>query len=148
MRKIGKHLINREIILYLLFGVMTTIVNFGTYIIADNILGKNYYLISNMFSFIMATVFAFVTNKWFVFESRNLSWKILGKELISFISARIFTFLLIEELGLLLAVGILRVDKIQLIFLDGTLMAKILLAFLAVLLNFILSKCLIFKDKE
>lgn len=148
MEKIIKRFMNREIILYLIFGVMTTIVNFGAFIISDNILGKNYYLISNIFSFIMATTFAFVTNKWFVFESRIWSWKVLGREIISFVSARILTFLLVEELGLLLSVRILRVDKIQLHFFDGILIAKILLAFLAVLLNFILSKCLIFKAEK
>lgn len=139
---------NREIILYLIFGVMTTIINFGVFIISDNILGENYYLISNFFSFIMATTFAFVTNKWFVFESRLWSWKVLGREIISFISARILTFLLVEEMGLLLAVRILKADKIQLYYFDGTLIAKIFLAFVAVLLNYILSRCLIFKTKK
>lgn len=147
IKKNIKKIISREIILYLFFGLMTTIVNFASYIFSDKLLGKEYYLISNIFSFIMATTFAFITNKQFVFESQRWNWSILVKEVVSFVSARISTFLVVEELGLLLAVRVFRINKIQFYLFDGTLMAKMVLAFLAVLLNFIWSKYLIFGNK-
>ena len=65
-----------------------------------------------MLAFILATAFAFVTNKRFVFMSKN--WELgvvtMTKDAISFVSTRIFTFLL-EEAGLLFAVEILSADQ-------------------------------------
>lgn len=138
-------IINRETKLYILFGIMTTIVNFGSYIVFDGIFGEDYYLVSNVFSFITATIFAFITNKLFVFQSRGWKWQIVVKEMISFVAARIGTFLVIEELGLWVLVHFLKVNSIQILFLNGTLLAKIVLSFFAVLLNYILSKFFIFK---
>lgn len=146
--KVLKRVVNKETILYLFFGVLTTIVNFGSYVIFDIIFGRKYYLISNIFSFIMATSFAFVTNKQFVFKSKIWKWEILAKEIISFVSARIGTFLAVEEAGLWIAVRGLKVDNIQLWVFNGTLMAKVFLAFFAVLLNYVLSKCWIFKIRN
>jgi len=108
-------------------------------------MGRQYYLLSNVFSFIAATLFAFITNKQFVFESKEWKAGIVIKEAISFVSARIGTFLLVEELGLLFAVQVIQVGRFQFYLLDGILIAKIILAFTAVLLNYILSKYFIFK---
>ncbi len=138
-------IINRETKLYILFGIMTTIVNFGSYIVFDKFLGEDYYLVSNIFSFIIATIFAFITNKLFVFQSMVWEWQIVMKELISFVVARIGTFVIIEEMGLWILVYFLKVNKVQILFLNGTLLAKIALSIFAVLLNYILSKFLIFK---
>lgn len=144
-RKVLEKIINRETKLYILFGIMTTIVNFGSYIVFDKFLGEDYYLVSNIFSFIIATIFAFITNKLFVFQSMVWEWQIVMKELISFVVARIGTFVIIEEMGLWILVYFLKVNKVQILFLNGTLLAKIALSIFAVLLNYILSKFLIFK---
>lgn len=148
MKKILNLLVNRETVLYLVFGVLTTIVNFGSYALSDYILGEQFYLLSNIFSFIAATLFAFLTNKQFVFESRVWECRVVLKELGSFFSARIMTFLVVEELGLLIAVQVFGVDRYQIFFLKGAFAAKIVLAFAAVLVNYILSKFLIFKKTE
>lgn len=138
-------LINRETELYLLFGVLTTVVNFGTYVVFNWLLGQDYYLISNVLSFIFATTFAFVTNKKYVFQSENWKLETLVKEAVSFVSARIGTFVIVEEMGLWIAVHFLKFDMIKVFFLDGILLAKIVLAFVAVLVNYIVSKFFIFK---
>ena len=57
-------------------------------------------------------------------------------------------FLVVEELGLLIAVQVFGVDRYQIFFLKGAFAAKIVLAFAAVLVNYILSKFLIFKKTE
>lgn len=146
MEKICKRLIHHETVRYLFFGVMTTIVNFTTYFICDIILGRKYYLVSNVFSFLSATIFAFVTNKIFVFKSSKRGYGAVIKEFLSFISARVGTFLLIEEMGLWISVSIFKVEKVQWYFFDGTLISKIFLAFLAVLVNYLLSKKIIFRE--
>lgn len=146
--KIKKYIINRETILYLIFGIMTTIVNFGTFIICDYFIGGEYYLISNIVSFICATIFAFVTNKKFVFQSESWKLVVFLKELIFFGMSRISTFLVIEELGLFVAVEMLGVDKLKFEIIDGKLVVKMLLAFIAVLANYIISKYFVFRNKE
>ena len=100
MKKIFKQIANRETLSYLIFGIMTTIVNFGTFIVFNQIFGERYYLLSNIFTFIIATLFAFVTNKQFVFQSKTWAWNTLITELLSFTAARVGTFLVIEEAGL------------------------------------------------
>lgn len=145
MKKIFKQIANRETLSYLIFGVMTTIVNFGAFIVLNQIFGERYYLLSNIFTFIIATLFAFVTNKQFVFQSRTWAWNTLITEFLSFTAARVGTFLIIEEAGLWIAVEFLNAGRYRFLFLSGILLAKISLAFLAVLVNYILSKCFIFK---
>ena len=145
MKKIFKQIANRETLSYLIFGIMTTIVNFGTFIVFNQIFGERYYLLSNIFTFIIATLFAFVTNKQFVFQSKTWAWNTLITELLSFTAARVGTFLIIEEAGLWIAVEFLNAGSCRFLFLSGILLAKISLAFLAVLVNYILSKCIIFK---
>ncbi|WP_138261911.1 GtrA family protein [[Clostridium] hylemonae] len=145
MKRLQSILVNKEPFFYIVFGALTTLVNFIVFIGFNSILGRHYYWLSNVFSFIAATLFAFITNKQFVFESKEWGAKIVMKEAISFVSARIGTFLLVEELGLLLAVQVIEVGRFHFSFLDGVLIAKIILAFMAVLLNYILSKFIIFK---
>lgn len=145
MKKILKQIVNRETLSYLIFGIMTTIVNFGAFIVFNQIFGERYYLLSNIFTFIIATLFAFVTNKQFVFQSRTWAWNTLITELLSFTAARVGTFLVIEEAGLWIAVEFFNAGSCRFLFLSGILLAKISLAFLAVLVNYILSKCIIFK---
>lgn len=146
-KKILGKIINRETKLYILFGIMTTIVNFGSYIIFEWILGEDYYLISNIFSFITATIFAFITNKRFVFQSTDWKFLLVMREALSFVAARVGTFAIIEEAGLWVLVQFFKVNKFEILFLSGTLLAKIFLSFFAVLINYILSKFFIFKKE-
>lgn len=145
VKKLLQFIVNEETILYLVFGVLTTIVNFVTFMLFDYLIGGKYYLISNVISFIFATLFAFVTNKQLVFKSKSWEMKITAKELLSFIAARISTFLIVEEVGLLVAVEFLKVDDLKVYLWDGKLLAKIILAFVTVIINYIFSKCLIFQ---
>lgn len=66
----------------------------------EKIFGSEYYLIANVGSFVCATLFAFITNKYFVFESHSWEIRVWVKEMISFVMSRIVTFLIIEEFGL------------------------------------------------
>ena len=96
-----KNLFNKykEIISYLFFGVMTTLVNFVSFWAFNKILGESLYLISNVIAWVISVVFAYVTNKLWVFESKSWKFRVLLKEVPEFFAARIFS-LCVEESGL------------------------------------------------
>ena len=73
MKKIKSLLLkNKEVIMYLIFGVLTTVVNWIVYSLTVNSLSMT---VSNILAWFAAVIFAFFTNKLFVFES--LSWNCL-----------------------------------------------------------------------
>lgn len=127
---------------YLIFGVLTTLVSYISFYILLNLLGQEGALFSNLVSFILATLFAFFTNKFIVFERKNKDH--IFKELIKFFSSRIFSFG-IEELGLFIATKVFSPDTIW-FGLNYLFVVKILMSFIVVILNYIMSKYLVFKD--
>lgn len=147
MKQRNANFLRKEIILYLIFGILTTAVNYATFALAFKWLGQNSHLVANVISFIFATIFAYVTNKCFVFESRSWEFVILIKEVSSFFGARISTFAF-EEAGLFLFVDILGAHQIRWFGINGTMIAKIVLSLLAVIANYVLSKKIIFKKSR
>lgn len=148
----------RELISYLFFGVMTTLVNFVAFWLFGLVLKEELYLVSNALAWVVAVVFAYVTNKLFVFESKSWVPKILVKEIPEFVGARVFSFL-IEEAGLWLMVDIMKMGLISWqigfitingnpIEISGQMIAKIILAVIVVILNYFFSKFIIFKKKK
>ena len=79
VKKSKKH---REITAYIFWGIMSTIVSWGSYILFENI-GINI-LISNILIWICAVTFAFITNKLWVFASKSFDKATVFKELSSF----------------------------------------------------------------
>lgn len=140
----------KEIINYIIFGVLTTVVNFIVYWLFNRIFGKNYYLLSNVIAWIAAVAFAYVTNKIWVFESKVTQPKALAKEIVEFFIARLFS-LGVEEAGLLIFVDLLKFKNLSFeLFtfnITGELIAKIILAVVVVVLNYIFSKFIIFKKQ-
>ena len=144
MKNLLKKLLNRETVTYLIFGVLTTLLNWALFWLGTKLFGDEHALVINIFCFVAAATFAYVTNKLFVFESRSWSRKVLAREIPSFFSARIFSFLL-EEAGLWLSRDVLRVGRFSILGVGGLMIAKILLSVLVVVLNYIFSKLFIFK---
>ncbi len=142
-----KKVINREMFDYIFFGVLATVVSIGTFWIFDKILGTDYALISNILSWIITVTFAFFTNKFFVFHSDKTDRNTLIKEILSFTGARLFS-LGVEEAGLAFAQFILHADKIYVFIFSGTFIAKVILQVVVVILNYVLSKLIIFKNKK
>lgn len=144
----GKH---REILFYLIFGVLTTLVNFVSFWLMGLLIGEELYLASNAVAWVLAVVFAYVTNKLFVFESKSWSRAALAAEIPEFLGARIFSFLL-EEGGMWLLVDILGFRSFSFalagITATGTLIAKAILAVVVVILNYFFSKFIIFKRRN
>lgn len=123
-----------EIINYIVVGGITTVISILSYFLIRTILKSDTSLnvqISTVFSWIVAVTFAYFANRIFVFKSNN-SKKI---ESVKFITSRIMS-LLIEMLVMLILTAFLKInDKI----------AKILVQFIIVVLNYLFSKIFVFK---
>lgn len=132
----------KEIILYLIFGVATTVVNWVCYA-GLNIAGIDMN-VSNIIAWFVAVIFAYITNKLFVFESKSLRLTIMFPELLKFFGARIVTGL-VEIIGLPLLV---YVGLNQTIFGVDGFVAKILISIIVIVLNYVFSKILIFRNKS
>lgn len=141
----------KELITYIFFGVLTTLVNFFVFWLFTKILGEELYLVNNAVAWVAGVVFAYVTNKLFVFESKSWQRKIIAKEIPEFLGARIFSFL-VEEGGMLLFISILGLGEKSLtilgITITGQFIVKILLAVIVVISNYIFSKFIIFKKRK
>lgn len=136
----------KELVAYLFFGVMTTLINWLSYIILTLVLGLNqlppnsasYYTIanlSNITSFILSVLFAFFTNKKFVFRSKsNLkgTWREFGL----FVSARVLSYLIFD----------LALFNLLLGQMDHRL-NKLLMNVGVVLFNYVASRLVIFKKR-
>lgn len=140
-----KKLFNRETASYLVFGVLTTVINYIVFGLILHYFGTESTLIANIIAFIAAVSFAFVTNKLYVFQSRSWKLDVLKRELPSFLGARLFS-LGIEELGLWICL-LLNVDRLGLFSVNGMMIAKLVLAVIVVILNYIFSKFFIFKKE-
>ena len=145
-----KKLLNRETVLYIIFGVATTVVNYVVFHLLYNVLWhQRNSLTANAAAFVAAVIFAFVVNKLFVFESRSWNADTLKREIPSFLAARIGSFG-IEEAGLFLAEKVLKLGGVIAItlgtvVLDWITVIKVALAFVVVALNYVFCKLIVFK---
>ena len=79
----------KEIVLYLLFGGLTTVVGFVTLYLFAGIFGDRTILLANTLSWVAAVTFAYVTNKLWVFESRSWGFRFAAREFRDFTAARL-----------------------------------------------------------
>lgn len=126
-----------DLILYLVFGVLTTGVNYVVYLPCYNILGLSA-SVSNAIAWVVSVAFAFVTNKPFVFRSYDWSAKVVLPELAKFLGCRVGSGVL-ETAILFVTVDLLKWD--------GNLW-KIVTSVMVVVLNYIGSKLLVFRKKK
>lgn len=131
MRYLQKY---RETILYLVFGVLSTLVNIVSYLFCTRELNINF-LEANAIAWIAAVLFAYVTNKLFVFESKNINIVFLIKEFTAFVSCRLLSGI-IEMVLMYIMINVISIDDF---------IVKITTNIVVVILNFIFSKLIIFK---
>ncbi len=151
-----------EMLSYLFFGVSTTVVNFIVFFVCDKILGNSsisdfelfgftfkitFEDVSTLIAWVLAVLFAYVTNKIWVFESKSTDSKVVIRELLSFFGARIVSFVVFESLGFMLVRNILIITGIFESENACKWIAKLLMAVIVVVFNYIMSKLVIFKKK-
>lgn len=132
-----KRILNKETISYVIFGILTTIINLISYYFFSNIISINY-LISNIISWIISVSFAYVTNKLYVFNSKDKNKDVVIKEFIKFVNCRL-TSGVIEMILLFLLVNMIKVNDI---------ISKFVIGVIVVVLNFIFSKVFVFQKVD
>ncbi|WP_035796675.1 GtrA family protein [Clostridium akagii] len=126
----------KEKILYLLFGVITTLINILIYWALSVLFQMNYF-IANVIAWFFSILFAFVTNKVFVFKSYNKTINYIIKEGIYFLLARLVS-LALDSGTMFVLIQILKINGIY---------AKLVSNIFVVLFNYFASKFVIFRNK-
>ena len=136
MEKIKKLLKKYKfIILYGIFGVLTTIINIVTYALCYDMFNISN-VVSNIIAWVLSVLFAFITNKIWVFESKSFDFKIFIKELWNFIVCRLATG------ALDLSIMYVGVDLLK----GPALILKIASNIIVIILNYVMSKLFVFKN--
>ena len=131
----GMYKKHEEGINYLIFGFLAFVLNYILYFLfADAI--SMHYMAATVLSWVLTVVFAYWTNRTFVFKSQNKEAGAVWKEFISFIGARVATEVL-EVALMYIMVDVVGInDKIS----------KLVCQTIVILANYVLSKIWIFKD--
>lgn len=127
----------KEVILYLVFGGLTTLINIAGYMLLTRLFGLDT-MIANGIALAVSILFAYVTNKIFVFESKTETFGAAFREFVSFIACRIATAVL-DMLIMYITVDVLGWYDIVM---------KILANIIVIVLNFVFSKLIIFTSKK
>lgn len=126
----------RETIYYIVFGVLTTLVDYVVAMACFACFGMSE-LTSNNLAWVVSVIFAYITNKLFVFESKSFQLQVVAREVIAFFGARVLT-LLMADVIIWIAV------KVHITFF----VAKLFSSVIVVVVNYIFSKLFIFKKKK
>ena len=124
----------KEIILYLIFGVLTTAVNIVVYFICSRFLHLEV-LSSNIIAWLLSVLFAYITNRKFVFKSKAEESSTILKECINFFLGRLGTGVLDTSI-MFVSVDLLAFNDV---------IMKVLSNIIVIVLNYLISKLLIFK---
>ena len=127
---------HRELISYVFWGVMTTLVNYVTYFLLKE--GLHIGLVPrNVIAWAVSVLFAYFTNKLFVFRSTDWAWRVALRELWQMAASRLFT------LGLETAILWLFVEKLR----CSDVIVKLAANVVVVVANYVLSKFIVFRKK-
>ena len=127
----------KEQILYVFFGGLTTLINWGAYALCYKVLSVPN-IPSTVIAWILGVAFAFITNKLWVFESKSFDRKTLLRELWTFVAARLATGLL--DMGIMyLAVDVLG---------GNGLVWKLISNVIVIILNYVFSKLIVFRKQD
>lgn len=131
------NLLNTETIRYVIIGACTTLVNFISFFILFKLFLIDLTL-SNIISIVISILFAYITNKKIVFQSKCRNFYELFFEIMKFIGTRFLT-MMIEVIGVDFLVNIVRQDE---------LISKFIIQIFVFMSNYVISKMFIFTKKE
>ena len=135
IKKVIEKILTKEVILYIVFGLLTTIINLGSFYVFNNIWQWNENL-SNLIAIILAVLVAYITNKDLVFHSEAKTLKEKLQEFFKFMLGRAFT-MIVEFLG-----GFLLFQTPI-----PEMVSKAFITVLVIILNFFISKFFAFNHK-
>lgn len=124
--------LDRELVLYVVFGTFTFFVNIIVYFFFKDLLGVNY-IISNILAWFFSVLFAYVTNRIWVFESKSPD---ILKEMSLFFGGRIFSGV-VDTALMYLFIDVMTI---------GDTISKIVVQIIVIILNYVFSKLIVFKD--
>lgn len=127
----------KSVIWYVFFGGCTTLVNIVMYAVCARVLSCGT-ATSNIVAWIISVLFAYVTNRKWVFNSSVSNTREVFKEIISFVSCRLLTG------GIDLIIMIVSVDILD----SNDLIMKIISNIVVIILNYVASKKIVFRDKQ
>lgn len=136
IKKIMDKAFTKEVILYAVFGVLTTLVNLGSFYAFTKLLNINEN-VANVIAILLAVLFAYFTNKDLVFHSEAKSFKDKLKEFGKFMSGRAFT--MIVEWGGCALLFLLPIPQM---------VSKLFMTVIVIILNFFISKFFAFSKKR
>ena len=128
----------KEIINYLISGVLATIISFGSFALLDLWLGDKLYIVSNTISIVLSVLFQYFSNKFFVFEHKKQTLKQNLLEFGKFISCRVVTAF-IDNGIMFVGISLLKINKY---------ITKLLDQVIIIILNYIFSKLFVFTKKK
>ena len=120
---------NKHVILYVVFGALTTAVNIVSYWLMSRFLHLSVE-ISTAAAWVLSVLFAYVTNRTWVFESRAKGTEAIAKEIVSFFLSRLIMFVFVTKLSL------------------PDMPVKLASNVIVIVLNYILSRFLVFRKTE
>ena len=136
IKKIWDKVMNREVISYLIFGVLTTLVNWVVY--AAMVKVHIDYRIAIAVAWAVSVLFAFIVNKIFVFQSYNMRPAFVMKEITSFVACRAVSGVM-EMVFMIVMVSWIHMDEY---------ISKIAVSVIVVIVNYVFSKLFIFRKSE
>jgi putative flippase GtrA len=128
-------MINRTTVNYLIFGFLTTVINIVVFAIFIHAFQLDYKIATTV-AWIASVIFAFFTNKFYVFNSKVFTLKVILKEFVNFSFYRVLS-LLIDILLMFLLIDLADTNEMS---------SKVLVNIIVVILNYVTSKYLTFRN--
>ena len=127
----------KDAIPYVFFGVLTTLVNIGTFGLLWHTFHWNYQ-VANFLAYWISVLFAYVTNKLWVFNSHTTTWKAFWKEMLSFFLFRAASWVMDQ--------GIMTIGVS--VLMGNALIVKVIDNVVVIVLNYVFSKFIIFRKRN
>lgn len=125
---------HKEVLLYIFFGGLTTVISIAVFWFFSYVVPLNE-LTANLLSWAGAVLFAYVTNRIWVFQSQARGLGMVLREMTAFFGGRVLT-LLFEDAMLLIFVTFLHQDKMEI---------KLIATIGVMILNYVISKLVVFR---
>lgn len=159
--KLTEKFMTKEFVTYVIFGVFTTAINLITFYVFNKLfmaigwdgvlngiipegtmlyrvlVDGSDYLDANFIAFVIAVIFAFITNKLWVFESKSWKPSIAVKEFTEFLGARVLSFVIETILMFFLVTGLSL----------NEMLSKLAVGIIIIILNYVFSKLIVFKNR-